>query len=52
MLPRYRRPIFWPLVLGFCGLYLGLAGCDGQLPWPVALFGGGLVWLGLRWSRP
>ena len=49
-----RRPIFRPLVLWFCGLYLGLAGLDGQLPWPTALLGGSFIWAGvsMRWSRP
>ncbi|WP_157488982.1 hypothetical protein [Pseudofrankia sp. DC12] len=51
MLPSERRPLFRPLVLGFCGLYLTLAGLDGQLPWPVALLGGGMCWFGLRLRR-
>jgi hypothetical protein len=32
-------------------MYLTLAGLDGQLPFPTALLGGGMVWAGVRLRR-
>jgi hypothetical protein len=48
--PLSRRPVFWPVVFGVCGLYLTLAGLDGQLPVWVALLGAGL-WCSAVWLR-
>ncbi|MBL7493262.1 hypothetical protein I6A60_12295 [Frankia sp. AgB1.9] len=49
--PLSRGPIFWPVVFWVCGLYLTLAGLDGQLPVWVALLGVGLGLAGRRLRR-